>query len=156
MNKIKKSFTLVELMVVVAVIAILATALLIGLGGARKKARDAKRLSSVKEIQNVLELYYAKEGNYPSGGYSNLKTELASEGIISNENQLPTDPLGTAEYKYIYNNCNNGQDYVIGTHLEVPSDKIMSKSVKSTECSNPGDGDDLSACGSNGWYCVYY
>ena len=151
----KKAFTLVELMVVVAVIAILATALLVGLGKARKKARDSRRLSDAKQVQNLLELYYAKVGNYPAGGYSNMVNELVSEGIVSNENQVPSDPLGGSDYRYLYASCgSNSQDYIMGVHLEEPSNKIMNQSVPFSECDNP-NGDQID-CGNDGWYCMYY
>lgn len=63
----KKGFTLIELLVVIAIIALLSTLAVVALGSARQKARDAKRLSDIKQVQTALELYYTDKNGYPSG-----------------------------------------------------------------------------------------
>ena len=63
--KQKKGFTLVELLVVIAIIGLLSTLAVIALGSARSKARDARRISDIKQIQTALELHYADAGKYP-------------------------------------------------------------------------------------------
>ena len=50
-------FTLVELLVVIAIISILATLLLLQLGVARAKARDAKRIADINQVRSALELF---------------------------------------------------------------------------------------------------
>jgi prepilin-type N-terminal cleavage/methylation domain-containing protein len=62
----QQGFTLVELLVVVAIIGMLASLSIVALGSARTKARDAARVASVKNIQTALELYYSDTGLYPS------------------------------------------------------------------------------------------
>jgi prepilin-type N-terminal cleavage/methylation domain-containing protein len=66
MNKIKKAYTLIEMLMVVAIIGVLASSILIGLGSTRSKARDTRRLTDLKSTQTALELYYSKYGVYPS------------------------------------------------------------------------------------------
>jgi len=61
----KKGFTLIELLVVVAIIGLLATMSIVALNTARAKARDAKRVGDVKQIQTALELYYNDNSGYP-------------------------------------------------------------------------------------------
>lgn len=63
--KNKKGFTLVELLVVVAIIGLLSTLAVVALGSARQKARDAKRVSDIKQIQTALELYFSDQNTYP-------------------------------------------------------------------------------------------
>jgi len=65
-TKIAKGFTLIELLVVIVIIGILATLATVTLGSARGKARDARRVSDVKQIQTALELYYNDAGGYPN------------------------------------------------------------------------------------------
>lgn len=60
-----KGFTLVELLVVIAIIGLLSTLAVVSLGSARSKARDARRISDIKQIQTALELYFADQGEYP-------------------------------------------------------------------------------------------
>jgi prepilin-type N-terminal cleavage/methylation domain-containing protein len=64
----KKGFTLVELLVVIAVISVLAAIVLASLSNARAKSRDAIRLSDVRQIQTALELYKLDHGQYPLSG----------------------------------------------------------------------------------------
>mgnify|MGYP005835754379 CR=1 FL=1 len=63
----RNGFTLVELLVVVAIIAILMAMLLPALGLAREKARQARCLGNVKQILLGLEMWYSNTGStkYP-------------------------------------------------------------------------------------------
>lgn len=62
----KKGFTLIELLVVIAIIGLLSTLAVVALSNARLKARDAKRMSDLKQIQTALELYYTDQSAYPA------------------------------------------------------------------------------------------
>ncbi len=59
-------FTLIELLVVVAIIALLSSVALIAFLSARQKARDAKRLGDMTQMNTALELYYSYNKGYPS------------------------------------------------------------------------------------------
>ncbi len=63
--QLKKGFTLVELLVVIAIIGLLSTLAVVSLGSARSKARDARRISDIKQVQSALELYFSDAGAYP-------------------------------------------------------------------------------------------
>ena len=102
----KRGFTLIELLVVIALISLLSSVVFASLNSARAKARDARRISDIKQLQLALELSYANTGTYPAsnmGGFgwafgscdtgSNYFTNLAplvSGGYIS---ALPVDPI---------------------------------------------------------------
>jgi len=61
----RQGFTLIELLVVIAIIGLLATMAVVSFSGARVKARDAKRISDMKQIYNAIELYNDENGHYP-------------------------------------------------------------------------------------------
>ncbi len=61
----RKGFTLIELLVVIAIIGILAAFAMVSLGGARTKARDAKRVSDMRQVMQALEMYYSDNNAYP-------------------------------------------------------------------------------------------
>ena len=63
--KNKKGFTLIELLVVVAIMGLLASLAIVALNTARARARDARRVSDIKQIQTALELYYMDNYKYP-------------------------------------------------------------------------------------------
>ncbi|MBP6859101.1 MAG: prepilin-type N-terminal cleavage/methylation domain-containing protein [Candidatus Magasanikbacteria bacterium] len=105
-----KGFTLIELLVVIAIIGLLSTLAVVALGNARQKARDARRLSDLKQLQTALELYYTDQTAYPTGsgvtlGSTNYACLNASGfGTAGCANpymgQVPSDPLGTQSYVY--------------------------------------------------------
>ncbi|MEI7792066.1 MAG: prepilin-type N-terminal cleavage/methylation domain-containing protein [Candidatus Berkelbacteria bacterium] len=63
--KLKKGFTLVELLVVIAVIGILSAVVVLNTNSAKSKARDAIRLSDMATLKTSLGLYLEANGKYP-------------------------------------------------------------------------------------------
>jgi prepilin-type N-terminal cleavage/methylation domain-containing protein len=115
MRNKNKGFTLIEMLVVIAVIGLLAALILVGLSSFRTRGRDTRRIADLKEVQNGLEVYYMKNGNYPNvNTWSALETALvgADIGITS----IPKDP--TATYNYVYGVDATQQHYVIGATIE--------------------------------------
>ena len=109
----KKGFTLIELMVVIAIIGILASIVLVSLNSARKKSRDARRLSDIKQLQLALEMYFDSNGHYPTA-----LSDLVTGGYMS---QVPTDPLTGDNYSYAYYPSTDPTDYHLGATIEDPS-----------------------------------
>lgn len=98
-NKNQKGFTLVELLVVIAIIGILATLLLLQLGVARQRARDAKRIVDISQVRTAAELYFDDAGQYPQVA---TFAGLAALVVPKYMTQLPSDPLNNGNYAYNY------------------------------------------------------
>ena len=101
-NYMKKGFTLVELVVVVAVVGLMTTVTLVLLDPATqlKKARDAKRKADLSQIQSALELYRADQNAYPTslptcGGALYTTTTVYIR-------KAPCDPKNTGQLTYRY------------------------------------------------------
>jgi len=111
-TNLRKGFTLIEILIVVAIIAILASVVLVGLGPTQSAGRDARRVSDLHEVQNGLELYYNSCGYYPGTATCAAKTLPASwtalgtalSGSNIGVSSLPDDPAG------------NSVDYIYGTN----------------------------------------
>lgn len=143
----EKGFTLIELLVVIAIIGLLSSVVLASLNTARMKARDAQRISGLKEIQKALEMYYQDYGTYPGppNQYYYSKTGSETDGcgpadgwvqhggigtwclldtaLIPYISKLPRDPLGNQTtniytYKYIYGSKLGPDMYGLSTILE--------------------------------------
>ncbi len=115
----KKGFTLIEILIVVAIIGILASIVLVGLGSFRARGRDARRIADLRETQNALELYYTKNQKYPDLGggdsWTSLTNSLVGAGIgISS---ISNDPLYPDKF-YRYGVVADGQNYVLAATLE--------------------------------------
>ena len=65
-NRLRKGFTLIELLVVIAIIGLLSTLAVVALSSARQKARDAKRVSDIRQVIGALDLYATEKGGYPT------------------------------------------------------------------------------------------
>lgn len=89
--KSARGFTLIELLVVIAIISILATLLLLQLGVARAKARDAKRIADVNQVRSAMELYFDDNGHYLAGNSAASMDSLKPSYLIN----IPRDPLLT-------------------------------------------------------------
>jgi len=116
----EKAFTLIELLIVIAIIAILAAAVIIAInpGEQLAKTRDATRERHVKALESALYVYQYDNAVFPTGITSTL-TEICNtniEGVVCGGlvnlsslelASIPVDPQGGVD--------ENGTGYTIAT-----------------------------------------
>lgn len=121
----KSGFTLIELLVVIAIIGVLASIVLASLNNARRKSRDARRVTDIKQIQLALELYFdgVGAGQYPlASATCDATTDRGLEALESNGYipQVSRDPSNAATC-YAYSSgviSSNRTTYHLGATLE--------------------------------------
>ncbi len=65
-KKLQAGFTIIELLIVIAIIGILATLVLTNFQGAQAKGRDTVRKNDINSLYQKLEEYYNENGFYPN------------------------------------------------------------------------------------------
>jgi prepilin-type N-terminal cleavage/methylation domain-containing protein len=128
--KARSAFTLIEILIVVAIIGILASVVLVGLGPVQRQGRDARRISDLRQVQTGLELYYGKNGNYPlTMEWGTLQSTLKSANIgVTN---VADDPNATQHYLY----GSDGIGYIIGAKLDDHNNPSLKDDVDGNDAS---------------------
>lgn len=111
----KKSFTLIEILVVVTIIALITSAAAVTYTQLGKQSRDSKRKADIEQIRAALEMYRSTNSQYPAGTWSALSILTGTPKYIQS---LPTDPK--SGYIYYYSSS-TGTTYTVGVYLETGS-----------------------------------
>ncbi len=99
MLKQKEGFTLIELLVVVAIVGLMMSILSVGYTTQRRKARDAKRLSDLKQIKSGMDIFFQDGSGYPDSAEWVAGTTLNC--LANNILLIPHDP-GYPINDYVY------------------------------------------------------
>ncbi|KPJ66320.1 MAG: hypothetical protein AMJ43_08475 [Coxiella sp. DG_40] len=115
----KKAFSLVELLIVVAILGILAAIALPVFQSHTQQAREAAAKDNLRILRNVIELYAAQHDGVPPGYSNNEPPNVGTHLIlfrqlITNGNYLPELPTNP------FNNCNATK--LIGDDAEFPTE----------------------------------
>jgi len=115
----RKAFTLIELMVVVAIIAILTGIAAISYAGIQQRGRDSQRQSDLHLIKVTLSTYYAAQippqyvastaDTTPGVITINGSTDALSAALSPNYiRQVPVDPVNSGNNVYKYQSAKTG------------------------------------------------
>ncbi|HEY4486944.1 MAG TPA: type II secretion system protein [Candidatus Paceibacterota bacterium] len=131
----KSGFTILELLVVMAIVALGLSIISVFLVGLKAKSRDAARMSHLEEITKALNLYYTNNGKFPAlttetviTGSDALSDFLEGDGVIK---EAQKDPSGGVN-QYTYQSNANGTDYTITFCLETNSNKKYTEGCGNT------------------------
>jgi len=101
---VKKAFTLIELLIVIAVISILIGIALPRFKGMQDEGNIAKSKGELRTLQSALESYYIHNSNAYPAALSSLTSAVPN--LVSS---IPADPFSTtsASYGYVRGGTNN-------------------------------------------------
>lgn len=155
----KKAFTLIELLIVIAIIGVLAAALYPTIRDALARGRDAAREGDINNIVTAVETYSSDYGQYPpffgcvgDGGVFQTPDEVSEvtadyfKGGTAPKDPSPSRTLPTTtadpgpcvedgKYYYKYLGASSGVEYIIGT--------VMESDVKNNSSLDPSGWDGI-------------
>ncbi len=148
----KKGFTLIEMLIVVAIIAIIASVVIGFVTDAGSRSRDAKRKQTLDQLVKATNIYFSQNGDLPettgtchtvsAGTFATLVSDLAP--YISKINGDPARAGSTGDYIY-QNISDNAGTYKYCAIME------------NTSAANTSPVVDFSSCagGTTGYnYCI--
>ena len=128
MHKRPLAFTLIELMITVAIIVILTGLAAVSYGGIQQRGRDSQRKNDLSQTKIALSSYYSAQvpASYVSvpglttinGSTDPLSMALAPAYIKT----MPTDPQNAVPYLYSYQSFNNAKNFKLYATLENKND----------------------------------
>lgn len=122
-----QGFTLMEMLVTIALIGILASLTIPSLTGARERARDSERVTEVGQIVLGIELFYNTCRSYPVTLATTDTAGGACPGTITLGTfipDIPKDPFGT---DYYYGTA--AGSFVVGAKLEVVNSASLANDI---------------------------
>lgn len=125
----KRGFTLIEILIAIAIIGILASVIAFVLVVIKQRSADTRRVSDINQIAKALELYYDKNAEYPGE-----LEDLVVEGFLP---VVPLPPKGGAQVFYAY--VPLGQNSICtGYHLGAAMETGYRDAVKNDADAYPG------------------
>lgn len=125
----RKSFTLIEIMLVMVLLGILVIMFVGNFNTTLKRGRDAQRKNDLSQLQKALEVYYEDNGTYPVFASNDIfDKKLCQTTVVSSTTscpgiqttymvKTPKDP-SSAAYIYKYVPSVGGQSYYLYSYIE--------------------------------------
>ncbi len=152
-----KGFTLIELMVVIAIILILALIAIPAYRNMQDRARKSRVQSDLRTLANALQMFYTDWNQYPvqasagrlieggeAGTLSEAGEELMGQGDVNKTGaisatgergpivyieKLPIDPFDINSGSYYYLSDEDGSEYVMWSKTSAPGEYIFRDSL---------------------------
>jgi general secretion pathway protein G len=114
-----RGFTLIELMVVIAIIAIMAAAVMPKIVGRTEKAKRARAMADISAYKTALTAFYLDCGRYPTttegleallSAPGDIDADKYQEGGYLDVTKIPGDPWDNS-YVYVCPSIQSGKDY---------------------------------------------
>jgi len=105
MRKSASGFTIVELLIVIVVIAILATISIVAFNGVQKRANDTARISDMTTLTKALAIYATQQGNFPASAPNpgSSTWEISTDpGFMSSLNAITNSKVFKAPGSSVY------------------------------------------------------
>lgn len=121
-RRCRSGFTLIELVVVMAIIATLTAAAWGNFFTSLNKGRDTRRKQDLQAIARALELYYNDHNSYPTPPLPNWGNPFVheQESSVVYMSKLPTDP--SPNVTYCYDSDTNGSNFRLFAKLDNSDD----------------------------------
>lgn len=151
LKKAQAGFTIIELLIVIAIIAILAGLVLNNFQGAQAKARDTQRVTDINNLHSKLEEYYNENNGYPNTFTAATFPGIDGESLKDPKGQSVTinavvadetaadavaAPVATSASQYLYvpfgaTGCTTTcTGYVLKTYIEKPTSTTLNPTRK--------------------------
>lgn len=143
-----EGFTIIELLIVMAIMGILATLIFTVSQTSQMRGRDAQRKSDLKQLSNAMELFFSDHGQYPpssSGAISACPYSAGGStdcswgsGSFSDDTgsvymrTVPADPKQNRNYYYDTSLTQNA--YRLYASLEIQNDPAKNLPADITSC----------------------
>lgn len=133
----RKSFTFIELLIVIAIIAIIAAIVGVNLSSSQKRSRDTQRIADMNIIVSALNAYRRERGDFPeetiSGG-GNWETSIDQENFLEYLkpylDKTPVDPKNSGNFYYAYRYYNSGSSSCLDENKNKPFYVLAIKSME--------------------------
>ncbi len=120
----RNGFTIIELLIVIAIIGLLSALVLVGFTNVQAKRRDVKRVANIADLQKAIALY-AQNQAFPVytgciNGSDPVTAALISKGLINGAAKL-YDPSYPSDLTKCYYYVSAGAKYTLRYTLESTS-----------------------------------